>query len=255
MSLKRLQRILIVTVLSFGLLCTYISRAEAQSKNKTIAAPVFTEDHYKTFSSIARTWNARGCEKEIPRKTMNAIERACHRARETVMLYRPKVERVNKDIYVQCILTSERGFMELSMGHSKSKKFTVNQGLPEFKIAPDGNIYAISQDGAAVGSGYCSELKEEVDTRKNVMGYSTFQSLFANQYSPGRMLSADEFFNQITKVTLCYKHDPSFVQYRCTKYWARQKQERIREIQKRKQREIASEKEKNKKYKTKYDYY
>ncbi len=148
-------------------------------------------------------------------------------------------------MHVQCMMSSDSGFLEISMGTKKGGKLITNQAVAEFKLDPKGALYAVAQDGYAVGAGYCEELEEEVTTRKSVMGYSTFQALFINQYSPGKRLTADQFFGQIAKVNLCYQHHPNFTAYRCSKYMAKQKQMA---------REIAAEHEKKKKRKFKHNY-
>ncbi len=210
--------------------------------------PAFTEEHYKSFSMIARTWSDKGCDKEVPRQTKNAIEKACNEVRTNKMLYRPKLVKASGDIYVQCLLASEVGFLEVTLGAKKNGKLVPNRGVAEFKLDPKGSLYAIAQDGFAVGAGYCEELEEEVTTRKSVMGYSTFQALFINQYSPGKRLTVDQFFGQIAKVNLCYQHHPNFSNFRCTKYFAKQKKMA---------RDVAAEHQKKKKrgFKHNFNYF
>jgi hypothetical protein len=214
-------------------------------KRKAKGELLFSEEHYKSFSLIAKTWTSKGCEKEVPKKTKDAIEKACTSARNDGGLYRPKLKYVSGSNYVQCMLSSDAGFLEIAMGGKKGSKLISNQAFAEFKLDPKGAVYAIAQEGQAVGAGYCEELEEEVTTRKSVMGYNTFQALFINQYSPGKRLTADQFFGQIAKVNLCYQHHPNFTSYRCTKYFAKQKAIA---------REVAAEHDRKKRRKFKHNY-
>ena len=214
-------------------------------KKKSKGELLFSEDHYKSFSLVAKTWSSKGCEKEVPKKTKDAIEKACTAARNDGGLYRPKLKYVSGSRYVQCLLSSDAGFLEIAMGNKKGSKIVVDQAFAEFKLDPKGAVYAIAQEGQAVGGGYCEELEEEVTTRKSVMGYNTFQALFINQYSPGKRLTADQFFGQIAKVNLCYQHHPNFVSYRCSKYFAKQKAIA---------REVAAEHDRKKRRKFKHNY-
>jgi hypothetical protein len=170
-------------------------------KRKAKGELLFSEEHYKSFSLIAKTWTSKGCEKEVPKKTKDAIEKACTSARNDGGLYRPKLKYVSGSNYVQCMLSSDAGFLEIAMGGKKGSKLISNQAFAEFKLDPKGAVYAIAQEGQAVGAGYCEELEEEVTTRKSVMGYNTFQALFINQYSPGKRLTADQFFGHVISTT------------------------------------------------------
>lgn len=213
-------RTFIGCLLCFG---TAIVSHAKPNKGTSAKSLALTSEHAKSFSIIARLWNGKDCETENPKLTTKAIEKSCQQARSQSTLNQPVLVQVSGSNYVQCTMTSALGFLEVSFGTKEKDKLIINHGVAEFKLEPRGSIAAIAQNNFSVGTDYCEELEGEINTRASMMNYNMFQSLFINQYSSGKKITPDQFFNTIAKLNLCYQHHPNFVSYRCSKFFAKQK--------------------------------
>jgi len=209
-----------LVLLAFTVIAIFPGEGHARKKKR--APNANSED---SFSLVARSWDSNSCDRSAPQALKDTIEKACKQAKASKVLNQPALEKFDDQRQVQCILTSESGFLEVALGTQQDNKFLIEPSRPVFKIDPKGSLYALSQNGENVETNFCNQLEDEISSKKSSMNYEVFRAVFANEYSPQKNLAAEQFFGQLSKVNLCYRHDPVFAKYRCDQKTNKQKRD------------------------------